>query len=401
MKRRKDQQQWAFGDGEGYADFLQKALTDTADRDVSAYFDAESPWYHVGVVHYLLRATIVLHRHAKTKHVKEWLVFSQQCLDVACATGPTLADSQGAGLPLPKWAEISRTSITSALRNNHPSIDDVRLVTTTEARLHARSFHSRNTIQVSALMREYLRTFNLCIWNTQFGITENLRKLNIDIELTRFVRVFIEHVITLYRNASPSSMAVIRAYSPEAFHWTQITTGIQLNFILAHEYAHIVLHGNTVGRDPQQEADADAFAATLLLGEPFRGAFGPTAGDIWMALDWLFGFIELERIAGAALNDYPIDWEQLSLEHRRNALRALIAQAGITGHDGNLAVIGSALLRDLKAELRTSHEQGSFHEYVTDWLDVFGLASRPHLPTAESLNKRRKFHDKYDYARRR
>lgn len=400
MKRHKYEKEWAFSDGEGYAHFLQEALTNTADRDPSAYFDAESPWYHVGVVHYLLRATVVLHRDSKSKHLKRWLAFSQECLDIACATGPTLADSQGAGLPLPKWAEISRTSITNALRTQHPGIDEVRIVATTDARLHARTFHSRNTIQISALMREYLRTFNLFIWNLQFAITEQ-PKLDLAGEIDRFAQLFIEHVITLYRNASPSCVRVTRANSPEAFYWTLITTGIQLNFILAHEYAHIVLHGNAAGRDPQREDEADAFAAALLLGEPFRGRWGPTAGDQWMALDWLFGFIELERIIGAALNDYPIDWEQRSLENRRKALRPLIAQGGVTPQDSNLAVIGSALLHDIKTSLRISHEQGRFAEYVTEWLDVFGLDNMPIFPTAESLNKRRRFHDKYDHPRRR
>ncbi|MGN2638284.1 ImmA/IrrE family metallo-endopeptidase [Nocardia takedensis] len=388
-----------FVDGEGYAEFLRTAMADRGNRDPSAHLDADNSWAHVGLVHYLLRSTVVLHQRAKAKHVKRWLAFSRECLDIAGATGPTLVDAQGAGLPLPRWAEISRNALTSALREEYPVVDDIGLVTTTDARLHARTIYSRNVIQVSALLREYLRTLNLFIWNIQFQMFESPR-FDLDAGLDRFARVFLEHAITLYRGASPSNVAVLRAYSENAFYWTLVTTGIQLNFILAHEYAHIILHRDTVGRDTRREDEADAFAVALLLREPFCGPNGVAPADLWMALDWLFGFLELERAVGAVLNDYPVDWNQPSLEHRRTALRSLIPRSETSGRDHNLTVIGSQLLLETRLALRTSNEKGHLREYVSEWLELFGPGS-PVIPTPARLRKRIEFHDRYDRHRHR
>ncbi|WP_109524839.1 MULTISPECIES: ImmA/IrrE family metallo-endopeptidase [Nocardia] len=387
MKR---QDRW-FTDGEGYTPFLLEASR-KPDLDVSAHFDADRPLHHVGLVHYLLRSAVVLHRQAKNKDVKQWLAFSQQCYELALATGPTLQESQGSGLPLPRWAELSRTAIADALRSSYPMVDQVRIVATTDARLHARTFHSTRTIQVSALMREYLRSFNLFIWNIQFTITER-PKIDLHTEISEFTKVWLEHVVTLYRGASPSSMAVMRAYSEQAFFWTLVTTGIQLNFILAHEYAHIVLHGGAVGRKTQHEDEADAFAVELLLGEPFCGEKGVSPGDLWMAIDWLFGFMELERIIGAALNEYEVDWDQSSLRHRRDALRPFFGKADISRTDNNLAAIGSLLIRDVKNELRTS-QRIRIEEYSKEWLEIFGYGV-PVFKTEEYYKKRLRFHDKY------
>jgi hypothetical protein len=307
----------------------------------------------VNLVHYLLRSSIILTERARRRHVKKFRRFSAVCLDKAYSTAPSL--SGDGSLPLPKWAQFTERTIKDALRDRYPGVDDVRLVTTLDARLYARSFPAQGVIQISALTREYLRTVNLMLWN----IIYKHRMRGVDkIPVEQLFEIILPYIISLYRDLDISYLPLIRAHSPAAIHWAQITTAVQLNFTLAHEYAHMVLHGHMTAVDLNLEREADAFAYALLAGEPFTGDEGLAPGDLWTATRWLFHFLQIVRIVGAAINECPIDWRQADITEREHAMYPFILPPGVSLHDHSIEVTGTVVLLAIKQKLYELGEAG-------------------------------------------
>ncbi|UWZ34544.1 hypothetical protein Drose_25380 [Dactylosporangium roseum] len=313
------------------------------------HLEASDPLRHLSVIHYLLRSAVVLGRDVGERELKQFRQYSQVCYSKALNVGLTL---ERYGLPLPPWAERTDGVMKGALRELCAGIDQVKLVPTWETRLHARSFSSQKRIEVSAVTREYLRTLNLLLWNGVHEVTEGGLRQDEVLSMLDY-RAFMPYLLSLYRDLEITTLPIPRANSRSALRQAQLTTALQLNFIMAHEYAHIALHAN-LPNVPSQEAEreADSLAYRLVLGTSLPGDVRADVGDVFTALRWLYGLLKLDRIVGGVVNEVPVDWKQESIADRESLMYDLMSASGVTNGQGPEESIGTVILMQAKADMR-------------------------------------------------
>ncbi|TDC59821.1 hypothetical protein E1258_16655 [Micromonospora sp. KC207] len=354
-------------DQDGYNDYmLREGAWVRGGR--AWHLHAADPLRHLSVIHYLLRSAVVLGRDVGERDVKQFRQYSQICYDKALNVGPTLERN---GLPLPPWAERTDGVMKGALRDLRADIDQVKLVPTWETRLYARSFPSQQRIEVSAVSREFLRTLNLMLWNGVYEVTDVGRGQDEVLSLLDY-RAFMPHLLSLYRDLEISSLPIPRASSRSALRQAQLTTALQLNFMLAHEYAHMVLHAD-LPDTPSQEAEreADSLAYRLILGAPLPGDVRANAGDVWTAMRWFFGFLKLDRIVGGVVNEVPVDWNQKAIAGRESLMYDLMPARRITTEQNLEESIGTVILMQAKADIRRLGTP-AVRELSNDMINEFG-----------------------------
>ena len=217
--------------------------------------------------------------------------------------------------------------------------------TTLDQRLYARSFPTHRRIEISALTREYLRTLNLIIWTYVFAVSEEVIALE-DVEKIQLLEQVLPYLLSLYRDINFSRLPIMRARSASVLHMAIQTTHIQLTFLLAHEYAHMLLHGEVLPSSAA-EFEADKFAYELLMKLPWSYE----SGDIWTAIRWLFRMIVLERITGAILYGGRVDWDQEAVLAREHMMLPYFKDKPPSRQDNLLEITGTYLIMHARGDL--------------------------------------------------
>jgi hypothetical protein len=246
----------------------------------------------VALLHFLLRSAASVSEHRSEETWQEYQHFSRSCLVYARHFAPAVAS--GAPFPPPTWARDFHGVVADRLRPEYPDVDGIQVVATFEHRLSARSFPDRRVIEVSALTREYLKTINLLLW-TCVTLAREGRVIPAD-QGEFFLDLVLPYVLALHRDVRHSLLPIVRVTGARTMAGALTSTRIQLTFLLAHEYAHLLLHDGDAS-SPEREAEADEFAYGLLMTLPW----GYDIGRVWIALRWLFKILELERCVGATL----------------------------------------------------------------------------------------------------
>jgi hypothetical protein len=127
--------------------------------------------------------------------------------------------------------------------------------------------------------------------------------------------------------------------------------------MLAHEFAHMLEHGGQPP-SPELEREADEFAYRLLLETSvFQEEALPYM--TFLSLRWLFLYLSLDRIVGAVLSGYHLDWVNLPIRDRDFPLLSRIGLFKASLPLQSIASMGDLLLFQAKA---TMYRRG------VDWL---------------------------------
>lgn len=333
----------------------------------------------VSVLHYLLRSSMVIWGERAEEMKQSFRDWSRMCLDYAYAYAP---DVQGATrLGPPGWTEIVHDFVSKHLRNSYPDISDITVSATLDQRLYARSFPAARTIEVSALTREYLRTFNLVIWSHVFAALDGISgdgELS-EIEIIRsgdpyavpLLKSILPYLLSLHRDVILSSLPMVRPRNEQIFGSALRTTHIQLTFFLAHEYAHMALHGN-VPPSQSAEIEADKFAYELLM----KLSWKYDRGDIWTAIRWFFKLLEFDKIIGEFLYGGEINWDQDAIENRLQAMYEYAFDgselAGISKTDNMLEALGSYLIFAAKGIIDSEDGLQWLRECSSEYYEQYG-----------------------------
>ncbi|MBY8882639.1 ImmA/IrrE family metallo-endopeptidase [Actinacidiphila acidipaludis] len=360
-------------DGDSHLELLGPwASPDVPPYAATAFTAAERRRIHL--LHYLLRGNFVLTVAADDEDVAAFMDGSRRCLDLAAH----YVRDDGA-LPVPDWLEATDAGIKDILRPDHPAVDDVRITVTWDQRIYARSRPRSREILVSAVTRAHLRSLNVWFWTSwnhamRAADPKDTGKLATIRAMLRnsegFTLPLLAFLVSVYRDIDLSRLPCPRAWDAESFRLASLWTAMQTTFVLAHEYAHVLLHGDHPLGSPRLEAEADAFAYRVLLAFDRTGF---TPDGVRPALRWYFRLLAIERSVGQVINSHPVDWIQEDIQCRPLAfLHPTVGDPNAAYFDaavGNAAMVAKHFLREAGPE--------RIREYSKDICAEFGTLARP------------------------
>jgi hypothetical protein len=129
-------------------------------------------------------------------------------------------------------------------------------------------------------------------------------------------RYVLSYLLTSFFDLNYSRLPVARPEDAQAMSIATNITRIQVEFMLAHEYAHVLVEPPQSAslRDIERRCDDFAFES-MQQSEPDESLR-------WVALRWLFHIVAIERILGEVLYfggspwDHRIDWRQKETRER-------------------------------------------------------------------------------------
>lgn len=318
-----------------------------------------------GTIHYLLRSRVTL---ASDCNEDAWAHF--QDFSKACAVEAARYVGNWDQVPNPAWIGDFRQKLKDSGRADPSAIDNIGFGFNLAPKIQAYCFPSERRIEVSAVTLIHLRTINLLLCTLASELrhaTGSLAKERGPEEVSNkeawlagenFVDFLLPHLFSLYfPSVDYSSLPIPRAQSADMFMYAKIGAFVQMEFMLAHECAHLLFHEKlTPGAELEKEADT--FAYELLFdNETF---WKNDSGILFTFCRWFFLYLALDRIIGAVLSNYDIDWVDLPIRDRDLWLmtRARDVRFDSAEHR-DWQLLGDAILFQAKAKL---HERG------VDWI---------------------------------
>ena len=224
-----------------------------------------------------------------------------------------------------------RRYIVQKYMSNFPEIEEIKLRLTMKPRLTSRVSIDR-TIYVPALARGVLNHFNLVLLNNAYSAIDtgiktktvnSLRMLSTlppEVEDKQLLaRLILPYLVFCHDNVSVANLPFITAYSAACYEHTKYYTNLQMLFICAHEYAHIILRhfdGSSEKSNIEIECEADKMAVEMVVGYIKKDSVF-TARDVFTAIRWLFKFQMLEESCGELLQNKTLCFRNSIFSHRR------------------------------------------------------------------------------------
>lgn len=267
----------------------------------------------------------------------------------------------GVSLPV-DFMWITKMAIINTIKDEYPDAENIPLKLTMKPMITAR-VKDKNTIIFPALIRTVLNQCNLVLINHALEIIDKKSEIIDRRYLSRFV---LPYLLFCHDDFSVRNLPIIGGYSEEAITITLSYTNLQVMYIFAHEYAHILLkHFDdefllSSKSHETKENEADAFALNIVLKYIDSHSIY-TKNDVFTAIRWLFKYQLLEETVGVLtrrdnLNDFHSGYEK-----RRSLFQAeLIKKCNITG-TSFLDMVGFASIVEL---------QNVLYEYGTNLIDT-------------------------------
>ena len=224
---------------------------------------------------------------------------------------------------------ITRMAILDELKDDYPEVEDIQLRLSMKPRISARTIN-KNIIIFPALARTVINHCNLVIINTAFECIDCIENQEADIDRRQISRFVLPYLLFCHDDFSVKNLPIIGAYSEEAAFTAFQYTNLQLMFIFAHEYAHILLrhfeqNGLNHISNVNIESEADNLALRVVLGHVRKNSshYGSNSEiDVFTAIRWLFKYQLIEETIGALIRGEGIDYLASSYEERRGKFQS-------------------------------------------------------------------------------
>lgn len=229
---------------------------------------------------------------------------------------------------------IAREAIVNTLKKKFPKVETIKLQLSMKPRLSARTVDG-NVIVFPALTRAVLLHCNLTIINSTSDVLGEDGQFLEEIDRKQIARFIFPYLLYCHDEFSVRNLPIIGGRSQNdiqtAFHFTNL----QLIFIFAHEYAHILLNHFNDSRDNLlKENEADSFALAVIL-DYIKKDNSYSLHDVLAAIRWLFKFQLLEESIGTLSQGKTIDYFASNFEKRRSQFQTELFD--------NTELIGSTL----------------------------------------------------------
>jgi hypothetical protein len=274
-------------------------------------------------------------------------------LDVASTVWKTLALKSAViaatndGIRTDQWGAFYAQDLDEFMTSRYPELAGTMVKLTLAPRLVARTHLDTRTIYLSALTRFHLLAMNTALANYAELVVEHGKVLT-SADTFEFFEFAFAQLLPLHRRIAPSPLTAL-PHAASAAQFAQRITQIQMVFLMAHEYGHIVIESDDNETLNIIEKQCDEFAFEILSQLETPG---------WMqflAVRWLFEILAFDRVLAECLSwngdDWHggVDWLQDELRERRAFSRFLNDADG-----GVLSLyesVGSVFLLDLKGWL--------------------------------------------------
>lgn len=290
------------------------------------------------------------------KILKDW---REMCLSMAIDYTKKHINSD-ISLPV-DFMWITKDAIINEIRCEYPNAEKIPLKLSMKPMISAR-VKGKDTIVFSALIRTVLNQCNLVLINHAFEVIDNKLEVIDRRYLSRFI---FPYLLFCHDDFSVRNLPIIGGYSEQAITTTLSYTNLQVMYIFAHEYAHILLNhfDNDILSSKSYETienEADAFALKVILKYIDKND-AYTKDDVFTAIRWLFKYQLLEESIGTLIRGEDLNHFLSGYEERRSLFQnELIKKCNITG-TSLLDIVGFASIVEL---------QGVLYEYGTDLIDT-------------------------------
>ncbi len=251
------------------------------------------------------------------KTIKE---HNQNCLEMAM--GATLAHLSGKSHVPVDFLWIVKQFIIEQIHERYHDANKIEIRLSMKPSISA---HTKNNIIIfPALARSVLLHCNLLFLNDFFRKDDD-KHIPDKIDRQGLARFCLPYFLFCHDNLSVRNLPIIGAATCDAFTAAHQLTNIQLIFIIAHEYAHLLSHHNRkkivdseINKDIEKEADD--FALDILL-RYIKTSHSDTAADVFTALRLLFKYQLLEYETGCLVRGENLDVCDAEFEHRRSNIQ--------------------------------------------------------------------------------
>lgn len=269
----------------------------------------------------------------------------------------------GTALPVDFMWSV-REIIVNELKKEFPKVENIKLQLSMKPRLSARTFDQN--IIFPALTRTVLIHCNLVIINSIFDVINEDGHLVGKIDRKQIARFIFPYLLYCHDNFSVKNLPIIGARSKNAIQTAFQFTNLQLIFIFAHEYAHIILnHFNDSKENFVKENEADSLALKVVLAYVEKDN-SYSQYDVLTAIRWLFKYQLIEESMGALARGEAIEDFESNFEERRGKFQAeLFANSELKGST-LFESIGFCMIVELQNIL---YEFGL--ELVNDMIEIF------------------------------
>jgi hypothetical protein len=234
---------------------------------------------------------------------------------------------------LPDFMWDTKSAIINELKDKYPDVVNIQLRFSMKPKLSAKVI-DKDIITFPVLSRAMLNHYNLVLINTIYDITnengevkENEEGALIDSEYIKrnIARLMLPYLLFCHDDISVANLPIIGVYSKDVIKQVTILTKLQLIFIIAHEYAHIVLKHfeNTVINLETKiriENEADNLALKVVLGYIEKDNTYSKI-DVYTAIRWLYKYQLLEEWVGCLVREEKIQPYGSMFEERRGKLQ--------------------------------------------------------------------------------
>ena len=320
-------------------------------KGISFEKDEQSPLelfeqYYLGFRSSLLICEDKLETESGLKISKEW---RETCISMARAYTIKHIDSD-ISLPV-DFMWIIRMAIIHAIKDEYPDVEKIPLKLTMKPMISAR-VKDKNTIVFPALIRSVLNQCNLVLINHAFQILDNKLEAIDRRYLSRFI---LPYLLFCHDDFSVRNLPIIGGYSEDAIFTALNYTNLQVMYIFAHEYAHILLRhfdgdSSSSKSHEARENEADTFALKVVL-KYIDHVDTYTKDDVFTAIRWLFKYQLLEESVGILTRGEGISDFLSEYEKRRSLFQSeLIKSCNITG-TSLLDIVGFVSIVELQGVL--------------------------------------------------
>ena len=227
---------------------------------------------------------------------------------------------------------ITKMKIINEIKNEYPEAEGIPLKLSMKPRISAYT-KNKNTIVFPALLRTVLNHCNLVLINNAFQSIETDSKIIDRQFLSRFI---LPYLLFCHDDFSVRNLPIIGGYSKAAITMALSYTNLQVMYIFAHEYAHVLLKHfdfENVSQKSQEilENEADDFALKIIL-EYIKTDDNYTKNDVFTAIRWLFKYQLIEDSIGKIIVKNDLKDFLSAYEERRACFQTkIIKRCNITG----------------------------------------------------------------------
>ncbi|WP_329558133.1 ImmA/IrrE family metallo-endopeptidase [Streptomyces uncialis] len=330
------------------------------------------------LIYFVLRSVASLGSAADEASVERHRTWRRTALDRALRL--YWWTNQGHPLPLPTWAEETVVHVRDHLRPAFPQVDDIEVVVTYDPRLYVRAHHATRQIRLSLVTRQLWHTIDLFLWNAVSVRQQLIGTTGSNAALPNpSYDSLLPFLLPLYRNVRWDQTPMMRVRSELAGGGAVNAARIQMTFMIAHEFAHLLLHEE--GRSgPELEAEADRFAYDALFRNPAENV---TIGDIWMAIRWLFEILAVEKLLAWRLAGEEGTFA-VTGPPRQTLIHPFVRSAGPSSNDVVLGGAGLYVIQSIRRQLAASSAK-AVRESAARWESTL-TSEHAGRPTSHTLH---------------